>query len=515
MHALFTRRHFSAWLAASVLAIRNLYTTLRAAEPPAAPALSTNLTRASNAFAFALLKRLSVSHPADNQFLSPFSIESALAIAMEGAREQTAAQMGLALQFPGALQDGPAWDMQKFRNEYAALISKLTPSTSATADQAALVIHKKNLEALNARLKKLSAEGNNAEWDKVFVERTSLSLQIEKLEKNAQRYELAIANSLWVEKSFALSKDFQQTIQQFYGSSEVNACDFLNKAEAEGLRINSWVQEQTRDKIKDIIPPGALSADTRLVIANAIYFKGDWVKAFDKSQTTPAPFTHADNRAGQVNMMVASNLNVGRYAAFQKDGSVFKTPSVEQASVFPPRYPDDNGFQALELPYQGDSLSMVLLLPGPLSSLNKLVESMTAEKFAACYSLMERRSVHVKLPRFKMETRYDLIPDLRELGMQDAFSSSAANFSGLVDGKSGERLYITLVIHKAFIEVNEQGTEAAAATIVGMELLSAKPQKPFIPEFTANRPFLAAIVHKPSGTILFVGKVESPPAAGR
>lgn len=510
MHAQFNRRHFAAWLAASSLAIRQLTNTIQAAEPPEGRAVSPNLTQGNNAFAIALLKHLSAATPANNQFFAPFSIVSALAIALEGARGQTAAQMGAALQFPRSLQASAAWDMQIFRQEYVTLMSSLSASQVADA-KTELANLKKSLAEINARLKQLSAMKKIAEWDKTFAERERLSLQMDKVGKTAEPYELAIANSLWVEKSFALSQAYQLTIQQFYGSSEVNACDFRGKAATEAERINDWVEKQTRDKIKNIIKPGALSQDTRLVIANAIYFKGEWVEAFKESQTTPAPFARADNRAAQVNMMYAPSLNVGRYAAFNSDGSVFKTPEVEKAIAFPSPYPDGNGFQALELPYQGDRLSMILLLPRRPGNLNKLVESMTAEKFAACRADMIQRAVHVKLPRFKMETTYDLIPHLRELGMEDAFSQTGANFSGLTEGTSVEaRLYISMVIHKAFVEVNEQGTEAAAATVVGIQMASANPEKPFVPEFTANHPFLAAIVHKPSDTILFIGKVESP-----
>ncbi|MCC6511558.1 MAG: serpin family protein [Pirellulaceae bacterium] len=394
------------------------------------------------------------------------------------------------------------------------LLGSLKPleGEEANAARRQLAELKQQLETLNAEVKRLGKERKFGESNIVADKARSLVKPIKDLAKSVDPFELAIANSLWVDKTYPLSRTYQQTIEKFYGSSQANSCDFQNHADAERGRINDWVSDNTREKIQNIIPAGALSRETRLVIANAIYFKGNWSQPFQSSLTTPAQFTSSQGTQSTVSMMSAPMLDVASYAAFADDGSVFETPSmVTQDFNETQGYPSGDGYQVLELPYVGDRLSMLCVLPRQANNLNKLVASFTAEKFEACRTALKKRPVHVKLPRFKTETTYNLIPDLRTLGMQDAFSPERADFTGLTEGQTlAERLYISLVIHKAFVEVNEQGTEAAAATVVGMARASAPVQRPFIPEFTANRPFLAAIVDKVSGMILFVGKIETP-----
>lgn len=510
-----SRRNFSGWLAAAWLAANHFPPPSGAAEPLSQKSTMQNLTQANNNFAFALLKRLTATKPAESHFLSPFSIESALTIALEGAREKTAAEMGTALNFPGALQGSGAqpWNMERMRKDYNQMLTSLTPPSGPAVDQTRreLTGLKQELDKVNAEVKQLSAAGNFTESNKLAAKSRQLSQRVVALAKTVDQFELATANSLWVEKTFPLSKAYQQTIEQFYGSSEAIACSFSGQPEAERLRINDWVAKNTRDKILNIIPEGMLSPDTCLVIANAIYFKGAWAKPFPASNTTPAEFTLAVGRKSQVQMMFAPGLDVASYAAFNSDGSQFETPAMINLTFdSKDGYPSSTGYQALELPYLGDRLSMVVILPRSADGLNSLVESFNAETFQACRAALKSRKVNVKMPKFKMETTYNLIPDLQALGMREAFSPSQANFSGLTESQSpSDRLFISIVIHKAFVEVNEEGTEAAAATVVGMERTAAPVKRPFIPDFTADHPFLAAIVDRQSDMILFIGKVES------
>ncbi len=510
-----SRRQFSGWLTAACLAPHWSPMETFGAEKfrPDGP---TAMTQANNAFAFTLLRRLTAVKPSDNQFLSPFSLESALAIAMEGARGATAEQMGQCLQFPATLKlkGDAAWDMARFRSDYAEMISSLKPPADDAAAQSRKKVAdlRQELASLNAKAKQLNTTTKFSEAEKVSTQARKVADRINELSRTFDQYELATANSLWVDKSYPLAKSYQQTIQKFYGSAEANACDFVRQASQERVRINAWVSQNTRDRIKDIIPAGVLSPETRLVIANAIYFKGNWTKPFDTARTASAAFARGDGSTAEVNMMYAPALDVVRYAAFESDGSLFSTPDMVDQNFDPTQgYPGEHGYQALQLPYLGDRLSMIVILPRRADGLNKLLESFSAEKWEACRSALANRPVHVKLPRFKLETTYNLIPDLKSLGMLDAFSPEVADFGGLTQSPSlEERLYISLVIHKAFVEVNEKGTEAAAATIVGMARAMAPVRRPFVPEFTANHPFLSAIVDTQTGAILFIGKVESP-----
>ncbi len=212
--------------------------------------------------------------------------------------------------------------------------------------------------------------------------------------------------------------------------------------------------------------------------------------------------------------MAAPAMDTCRYAAFEGNGQAFNTPKMVQPDADPKAaYPSDTGFQVLELPYLGKRLSMLFILPRTADGLNKLLEGWNETQWSTIRNALAERKVNVKIPKFKMEASYQLIPHLRGLGMEDAFSEANADFSGLAEpGTAAERLYISLVIHKAFVEVNEQGTEAAAATIVGMARAAAPAARPFTPDFTADRPFLAAIVDNSHDAILFLGKIESPTA---
>ncbi len=271
------RRMFANSLLAAWLAARYALTE---GEAMAAKATSPQfLSEANNRFAVDLLKSLNQAQPANNHFLSPFSIESALTIALEGARQQTARQMGEALRYPAGLRapgDQP-WDMASVRGEYARMLAGLQPTGGAAASKTRdqLKDWRKQLATLNADARNLMTQNKFAESQKLGEKASELAERINKLAPTVDQFELAIANSLWVDTSYPLSKAYQQIVSNSYGSAAAIACDFQRKADQERERINQWVAEHTQDKIKDIIQPGTLSPETRLVIANAIYFKGN------------------------------------------------------------------------------------------------------------------------------------------------------------------------------------------------------------------------------------------------
>jgi serpin B len=255
--------------------------------------------------------------------------------------------------------------------------------------------------------------------------------------------------------------------------------DFITATENARKTINAWVEKKTNGKIKDLISPGVLDSMTRLVLTNAIYFKGNWAKQFKENRTQDAPFTLADGKKIEVAMM-------------------------NQKAEF--GYMETDTFQALELPYVDEELSMVILLPKEIDALNEFEKALTTENLNQRLAEIHKCEVVVFVPKFKTTSQFSLADVLKSMGMKDAFSSDA-DFSG-INGKRD--LFISAVIHKAFVEVNEEGTEAAAATGVVMRLTSVGPAA--IPVFRADHPFLFLIRDNLSGSILFIGRVVNPKA---
>ncbi len=253
--------------------------------------------------------------------------------------------------------------------------------------------------------------------------------------------------------------------------------DFEQPAAA-SQEINRWVEKQTADKIKDLIKPSDLDRDTRLVLTNAIYFKGDWTKPFHDRNTREEDFT------------VSAQKKV-------------KVPLMQQTAAF--GYQEEETLQVLEMPYAGRELAMVVLLPKNADGLAELEKAISTEKLAGLLARLATGDVITFLPKFKLETSFELKPTLQALGMKLPFSG--ADFSGI---NSQEELEISTVIHKAYVDVNEQGTEAAAATgVVVTRAMAVRRPEP-IPVFRADHPFLFLIRDTRSGAILFLGRVEDP-----
>jgi serine protease inhibitor len=238
------------------------------------------------------------------------------------------------------------------------------------------------------------------------------------------------------------------------------------------------VEKKTNSKIKNLIGPGALDSMTRLVLTNAIYFKGNWARQFEEKRTHDAPFTLTDGRKIEVAMM-------------------------NQKAEF--NYMETDTFQALDLPYVNEELSMVIMLPKKFDALDEFERTFTQDNLTQWLAKIHKREVVVFVPKFKMTSQFSMADVLKSMGMIDAFSSNA-DFSG-INGKRD--LCISAVIHKAYVEVNEEGTEAAAATGVVMRLTSIGPP---IPVFRADHPFIFIIRDKLTGSILFIGRVANPKA---
>lgn len=295
---------------------------------------------------------------------------------------------------------------------------------------------------------------------------------------NREGIELSIANSLWAQKGHSFLPPFLETAKGDY-QANLNQADFILEAEAARGEINRWVAHETKDKINNILPPGSLTRLTRLVLANAIYFKGAWAKPYDKAETASQPFHLSTTRHTDVPLMHHFD-NV--------------------------RYMGDSDFQAVELPYKGGELSMVILLPRQADACGNLEEQLSPALLARSLERMRQQKVEVFLPRFKLESSFDLIQPLTSMGMPDAFGPKS-DFSGM-DGT--KFLYISGVFHKAWGEVNEAGTEAAAATAVAVVASAVAKPPPPPPVFRADHPFVFFIRDTRSGSILFLGRLADP-----
>lgn len=518
-------------LAAAGLATANLGAithnpAARPAKPPAAPPtdLSTAApaVAASNAFGLDLFRLLASKAPGDNLFISPYSISIAMTMTAEGARGETEAEMSRVLRFPidQRIAGRPISQVHAgydtLSRHFSAAAGNADPTTR---EQIALL--RKKLDAANKQVEKLQ---NDDQWDKVSeahdaAEATAAELNA--LLGTIDRFDFRSANALWVDMTYDLAPAFVQTIDRFYGTGHVTALDFGGQTEKSRQTINAWVEDNTEQRIKNLIPQGILGRDTCLVLTNAVYFLGQWATPFEKSRTREAEFTLADGRTAKSMMMSDPWRDGVPYAAFTGTGEYFETPHEVPAdqSQWPQVYPDDDGFSMIQLPYKGGDLAMVLIAPRDAAGLPALERTLTAESLNTWLGQLEARRVDTALPRFRLESDHDLADPLKSMGMKRAFTNpfepNGAQFPGICASEDpAEQPYIGAVLHKAWVEVNEVGTEAAAATAVIMVRAAAavRPVEmvPFVPKFHADHPFLFLIRDTKTGVILFVGRITQP-----
>jgi serpin B len=377
------------------------------------------LSEGNTAFAFTLYRELQ-SQPG-NLFFSPYSISSALAMTYAGAAGDTAAEMKATLHFD--LDD-----------------TTLHPA----------------FNALDQYLASLADQDIPDDMGDPF--------------------QLEIANAIWGQKDFHFEEKFLDLLAENYGAG-LRLLDYIQDPESSRQTINDWVSDQTRDKIQDLIPQGAIDSDTRLVLSNAIYFKATWMEAFEQSLTEEIDFHGLEGQTTRVQMM--------------QGGSSVSYP-----------YFRGEDFTAIELPYVGGQVSMLVLVPDQ-GGYQDFEGSLTAEQLDSILDNMSYTPVALHFPKFKFESEFSLAQTLAGMGMPSAFSA-AADFSGMTGAKD---LFISNVFHKAYIGVDEEGTEAAAATAVVMTLTAA-PLEPI--ELTVDRPFIFLIRESQTGTVLFMGRVLNP-----
>ncbi|XP_004694892.1 PREDICTED: leukocyte elastase inhibitor [Condylura cristata] len=302
--------------------------------------------------------------------------------------------------------------------------------------------------------------------------------------KRDAAYVLKLANRLYGEKTYHFLPEFLASTQEMYGA-ELASVDFQGASEGARQVINEWVKGQTEGKIPELLAAGMVDSMTKLVLVNAIYFKGTWQDEFKKEETKDAPFRLNKRDTKTVKMMY-------------------------QKKKLPIGHIHELKCHVLELPYKGGELSMVILLPDDIedesTGLEKIEQELTLEKLCEWTkpeNLYNHMDIHVHLPKFKLEESYYLNSHLARLGVEDLFSPSKADLSGMTETRD---IFISKIVHKAFVEVNEEGTEAAAATALVSKTCSLRPDQSFV----ADHPFIFMIRHNPSGSILFLGRLSSP-----
>jgi len=375
-----------------------------------------SLVSGNDEFAFDLYSRLSEGD--GNLFLSPYSISLALAMTYAGARGQMEQQMADVLGF------------------------------TLSQDQ----LH----AAFNALQQELESRSQQAEV------------------KEDQRFRLNIVNAIWGQDGYQFLPAYLDTLAQEYGAG-LRVLDFAKSPEPSRITINDWVSEQTEERIKDLIPAGAIDPLTRLVLTNAIYFNASWQTHFEESATADGTFTLLDGL-----QVTAQMMN-------------------EQENFL---YAQGDDYQAIALPYVGGDLDMLIILPNE-GQFEQFQQQMDAQQFASIAESLSYTEVALSMPKFKFDAEFSLGATLKAMGMPLAFSDQA-DFSGMSDAKD---LYISDVVHKAFVSVDESGTEAAAATAVIMKAM-AMPLEPI--KMSVDHPFIFAIRDNPTGSILFLGRVTSP-----
>jgi serpin B len=392
--------------------------------------------KATNELAVALHRQLATGD--DNLCVSPYSIESALAMTFVGADGETRTEM--------------------------ARVLHLTSDSTVPASFAAL---QHSLEEMSAKT-------------------SELVKQSKKFGGPSEPITLNIANRLFAQKGYAFREAFLSLVKQNFGGA-FEPLDFVANPAAATQHINKWVADQTHDRIRDLIPGGALDKTTRLVLANALYLKAPWANEFSENATQPEAFHVRGGTPVDVPMMRKTD----RHFAYAKR----------------------EGFTAVSLPYVGSDLQFVVFLPDDVNGLHALESKLSGDMLAACAKL-QTRDVDLHLPKFKLEPpTITLAKNFEALGMKTAFDQppGSANFDKIAPRTPRDYLYISQIFHKTFIAVDEKGTEAAAATAVAMLAGSALRSPPPPPiEVKIDRPFVYAIQHVPSGVCLFLGRVTDP-----
>lgn len=484
---------------------------------PAAVQVTPEMQAAAQAdgqFAIDLYQRLAEAESGKSLFLSPFSISTVLTMAAEGAVDETLDQMLAVLHLPQDRLDEMHRGQQGLRQ---AVIPAVPAEITARIRELRV-----RLTDTNKQTAALSDARQFKEAHMSAAVGAKLADEINRIVKQTAGYELRIANALWLEQSYPLEPHFIATVKTHYGAV-VFPVDFKTRPEPARRQINDWVSQQTNDRILDLLGPGVIDTLTRLALTNTVYFRGDWADPFEVASTQMKPFRQSRDRSADVPMMRQQYSRTASYGAFTATGEFFPTPREVRVDIQdddPSLYPDEHGQTMLALDYQGGKLQMMVIVPQSSAGLAGLEKALSYDKLRKWIGQLQRRMVHVSIPKFKLESRYELKAPLESLGMVRPFVNPAetrdgAQFDKLSDPRAdAEPLLISEVIHQTFVDVSEVGTEAAAATAVpaGVGDWADEPPKmrPFTPSFNANKPFLFLIRDRETATILFLGRYVGP-----
>jgi serpin B len=509
----------------------------RPPEPQVSSEVADSAVAANNLFAVDLYKRMVYERYDENLFFSPLSISNGLAMVAEGAEGDTREEIRRVLHLS---DDMP---MEAFHQEMLDISQPFDDSFETTEQQAErerLDAHwKEYIDVDNRRnllvygdpgSSSLTEEELIAEIQKLGEQKGELSRAIHELSNSLDPNEFRLANSLWGEETYPFSSGYVETIEQLYAPDGVFTSDFINAPDHERSRMNAWANEKTRGKISEAMPSGSVTPETRLVLINSIYFKGGWQDVFHEEYTEPRDFHFSDGRTTVQRETMYSEIETCRYAAFHADGSFYDTPHEAEfrdrdmneyggpkagAEPLTECYPENDGFQVIEMAYKGEYFSMVILAPLDPTGLLDLESKLTAENLDRWIGHLDSREVYVYLPKFKFEANYELSGKdtqgvLQKLGVNLAFqdpanSSPGADLSPMHDSQL-PGLFLTGASHCTSIDVHEKGTEAAAVASFPYLGFGAA----FSPQFRADRPFFFLIRDRQSGTILFMGRVLDP-----
>ena len=415
------------------LAVALVLAAATAASPVSAGTAHKQVVQANNAFATDIYRQLA-SRDRENLFISPFGIHIVMAMTSLGSRGTTAREMARVLH------------LEMSRDSLLAGYHGLL--TQIKFDREAAEPARENGEVISTA---------------------------------AVPSQLRMANALWAEKQYPFERSYQDRVQRHF-RARLDTLDFRNRPERARDVINRWVETQTCDRIKDLIPPGVIHDSTRLILANAIYFKDKWEEMFWDGATKDRPF-------------------------HLLSGETIQVPQMQQTGSFD--YAESDGLQLLSLPYRNRDLDMVVVLPRTNNGLSDLERRFTAANLTGWLAKLTQHEVEVTLPKWTFESGIMLKDVLRTMGITQAFAWPGADFTGI--SSTGE-LFIDEVLHKAFVAVDENGTEAAAATADDLKIgaVATEPPKPKPMIFTADHPFIFLIRHRASGAILFLGRVADP-----
>ncbi|KAI5611281.1 serpin peptidase inhibitor, clade B (ovalbumin), member 1, partial [Silurus asotus] len=425
-----------------------------------------SLSHANSDFALNLYRAISAQNTAGDIFFSPLSISAAMCMIYLGARGVTAEEMAK-VQYDSLSHTHTVYKTHTI----CAQNVKIVTATVLCF----LMFFTFSIIAFLSFVKYLlcSIPDVHTHFKTLNSEITSPKVS----------YILRLANRIYGEKTFNFLSEFVDSTQKQY-QADMQAVDFIGSSEESRKLINHWVEEKTEGKIKDILQPGTVTAMTRLSLVNAIYFKGKWKHVFNKNNTEMMPFKINQNLSKPVQMMFQTNQ-------------------------FPFNYIDEYKLRVLDLPYVDEELSMVVLLPEESNDgsdpLLKLESELTMDKLLEWTNQekMDRwTDIVVYLPKFNLEEQYSLKELLDKMGMNSLFDPNSADLTGI---SSQGGLFVSSVTHKAFVEVNEEGTEAAAATVGLISFCMSREEL-----FMADHPFLFFIRHNPTNSILFFGRFRGP-----